>query len=201
MLAALYPFSLIPDDYIVIDLETTGLPNPGSPGIVSIGITEVSDRVIVSSNEYLVVPDREIEPQAVAVHGITMEMAAKHSRLCTIWEQIWAKIDGRVVIAHNLSFDWPILGDNAVRHGLPIPAPHGLLCSQKLAIPWAKMAGLPCSDRGPSLDTLTHYLWIRDLRKENGGRHGAAGDTMQTALVIESLRTTYLLSLEVAVDE
>ncbi len=48
--------------------------------------------------------------------------------------------------------------------------------------------GLKCSERGPSLDTLSQALAVKDLRRENRGVHGAMIDAKQTAAVVEALR-------------
>ncbi len=46
----LWIFTQLPDDYIVLDTETTGLPDEnGPPDIVTLGITVVKHREIVES--------------------------------------------------------------------------------------------------------------------------------------------------------
>ena len=47
---------------------------------------------------------------------------------------------------------------------------------------------LPCSHRGPSLNTLTKALGIKDLRAKKDGTHGAKIDSLQSALVVEVMR-------------
>jgi DNA polymerase-3 subunit epsilon len=47
---------------------------------------------------------------------------------------------------------------------------------------------LPCSHRGPSLDTLTKVLGVEDLRAKFSGIHGAEIDSRQTSRVIELMR-------------
>ena len=70
----LWIFTQLPDDYIVIDTETTGLPDGnGLPDIVTLGITVVSGREIAESIEFEIRPTRVISEQAQAVHGITDE--------------------------------------------------------------------------------------------------------------------------------
>ena len=49
----LWIFTQLPDDYIVLDTETTGLRDGnGSPDIVTLGITVVRNREIAKSIEF-----------------------------------------------------------------------------------------------------------------------------------------------------
>lgn len=68
----LWPFTRLPSNYVVVDLETTGLPDEkGDPGIVSIGVVEVANNMILTSSEMKVRPRREITKEAEAAHGIS----------------------------------------------------------------------------------------------------------------------------------
>ena len=66
-----------------------------------------------------------------------------------------------------------------------MPPIQGVFCSQKAAIPWAQAMDLPCSHRGPSLDTLTKAIGVEDLRVKEDGLHGAKIDSRQLAQVVE----------------
>ena len=91
---------------------------------------------------------------------------------------------------HNASFDWPILRDNVERYELVMPQIQGVFCSQKAAIPWAQAMNLPCSHRGPSLDSLTELLAIENRRAGTDGVHGASIDSQQAAQVAEVMRNS-----------
>jgi DNA polymerase-3 subunit epsilon len=55
----LWIFTQLPDDYIVLDTETTGLPDEnGLPDIVTLGITVVRNREIAESIEFATRPQR-----------------------------------------------------------------------------------------------------------------------------------------------
>ena len=97
-------------------------------------------------------------------------------------------LNGQLVVIHNASFDWPILLQHVKRFDLKLPEVRGVFCSQKAAIPWALAENVECGRRGPSLDTLTKTLSVKDLREESGGIHGARLDSLQTASVVERLR-------------
>lgn len=185
----LWVFTQLPDDYIVLDTETTGLPDEnGLPDIVTLGITLVRNREIAGSVEFKARPEKRISEEARSIHGITNEHAANFESFELQWNQIAEYLKNQLAIIHNSSFDWPILLDHVERYDLEMPSIQGVFCSQKAAIPWAQAMNLECSHRGPSLDTLTKALGVEDLRAKRGGTHGAEIDSQQTALIVESTR-------------
>ena len=185
----LWIFTQLPDDYIVLDTETTGLPDEnGPPDIVTLGITVVINRESAESVEFKTRPQKQISEEAQAIHGITNEQAAGFESFESQWSPIAGYLKDQLIVIHNASFDWPILLDYVARYGLSMPPIQGVFCSQKAAIPWAQAMDFSCSNRGPSLDTLTEALGVENLRVEGGGIHGAKIDSQQTARVIEVMR-------------
>lgn len=185
----LWIFTQLPDDYIVLDTETTGLPDEnGLPDIVTFGIAVVRNREIAQAIEFETRPQRRISEEALAVHGITNEQAAGFDSFESQGSQIADYLKNQLIVIHNASFDWPILLDHVARYHLNMPPIKGVFCSQKAAIPWAQAMNLPCSHRGPSLDTLTKVLNVENLRAKGDGIHGAKIDSRQTASVIEVMR-------------
>ena len=185
----LWIFTQLPDDYLVVDTETTGLPDDnGLPDIVTLGIIVVRNREITESVEFETRPQRCISDEAQAVHGITNEQATGFESFESQWNQIAGYLADQLIVIHNASFDWLILLDHVERYCLKLPKIQGVFCSQKAAIPWAQAINLQCSHRGPSLDMLTKALHVEDLRAEGGGIHGAKIDSRQTAQVVEAMR-------------
>lgn len=186
----LWIFTQLPDDYIVLDTETTGLPDEnGLPDIVTLGITVVRDREIAKSAEFKIRPQKSISEEAQSIHGITNEQAAGFESFHSQWILIAEYLKGQLVVIHNASFDWPILLDHVVRYGLVMPEIQGVFCGQKATIPWAQALNLPCSHRGPSLDTLTELLGVKDRRAESDGVHGAVIDSLQASRIVEKMRS------------
>ncbi len=182
----LWIFTQLPDDYIVLDTETTGLPDEnGPPDIVTFGITVVRHRAIAESVEFKTRPQKHISEEAQRIHGITNEQAAEFESFDAQWNQIAEYLKDRLIVIHNASFDWPIMLDHVARYGLSMPPVQGVFCSQKAAIPWAQAMNLSCSHRGPSLDILTKVLDVEDLRAKSGGIHGAEIDSRMAARVID----------------
>ena len=185
----LWIFTRLPNDYILLDTETTGLPDEnGLPDIVTIGMTVVRNREIAGSVEFKTRPQKRISEEAQSIHGITNEQAAEFESFDSQWQQIAEYLKHQLIVIHNASFDWPILLDHVARYRLAMPPIQGVFCSQKAAIPWAQAMNLPRSHRGPSLDTLTTALGIDDLRAMSDGIHGAAIDSQQAVQVTEVMR-------------
>lgn len=185
----LWVFSQLPDNYAVLDTETTGLPDEkGLPDIVTLGITVVKDRSIIEATEFSTRPQRTISKEAESIHGISNQQASLFKTFDSQWPEIADHLNNQLVVIHNASFDWPILLDHLNRYELEQSKTKGVFCSQKAVIPWAQANDLECSHRGPSLDTLTKILEVEDLRKEINGVHGAKIDSQQTARVVEELR-------------
>jgi DNA polymerase-3 subunit epsilon len=185
----LWIFTQLPDDYIVLDTETTGLPDENElPDIVTLGITVVRNREIAGSVEFRTRPQKQISKEAQSIHGISNEHAASFESFGSQWGQIAEYLKDQLAVIHNASFDWPILLDHVSRYGLSMPPIQGVFCSQKAAIPWARAMNLSCSHRGPSLDTLTEMFGVENSRARHSGIHGAEIDSQQTARVVEAMR-------------
>lgn len=185
----LWIFTQLPDNYIVLDTETTGLPDEqGLPDIVSLGLTVVREREIAESVEFKTRPKKRISEEAQSIHGISNEQAAGFEFFELQWEQVAGYLKGQLIVIHNASFDWPILLDHVARYDLSIPPIKGVFCSQKAAIPWAHARNFSCSHRGPSLDFLTEELGVEDHRAKGDGIHGAEIDSRQTSRVLEMMR-------------
>jgi DNA polymerase-3 subunit epsilon len=185
----LWIFTKLPDDYVVLDTETTGLPDvSGLPDIVSVGITVVRQRESQQTVEFMTRPQKPISAEAQAIHGFSDAEATKFECFGAQCQEILEYLTNQLVVIHNASFDWPILVDNLARAESSLPVIEGVFCSQKAAIPWARSIGLPCTSRGPSMDTLTEAVGVTDMRKGLEGKHSAGNDSRQAALVVERLR-------------
>ena len=85
----LWAFTQLPDNYIVLDTETTGLPDEnGLPDIVTLGITVVRNREIAESTEFKMRPQKSISEEAQSIHGITNEQVAGFESFDLQWSQI-----------------------------------------------------------------------------------------------------------------
>jgi DNA polymerase-3 subunit epsilon len=142
----LWIFTQLPDDYIVLDTETTGLPDEnGLPDIVTLGITVVRNREIAETIKFRTQPQKRISEEAQSIHSITNEQAAAFESFYSQWQRIAGYLKDQLIVIHNASFDWPILLNHVERYGLAMPLIQGVFCSQKAAIPWTQAMDFPCS--------------------------------------------------------
>ena len=91
---------------IVLDTETTGLEPKDGHKIIEIGCVEMIGRKLTGNNyhQYLQ-PDREIDSEAIEVHGITNEYLADKPRFADIVDDFMNYIKGAELIIHNAPFD------------------------------------------------------------------------------------------------
>jgi len=119
------PGGKLPDTYLVIDLETTGLPDHGREEYVTqFGYAAVTDRKIADSHASLLkTPPGWIHPEASRVTGITDEMiqrdgedpAAFYEKLIKIFALYRGK---SMFVGHNVyGFDCPFLEADFEHHG------------------------------------------------------------------------------------
>jgi DNA polymerase-3 subunit epsilon len=91
---------------ILLDTETTGLETRDGHRIIEIGCVEMIDRKM-TGNDYhqYIQPNREIDAEALAVHGITPEFLADKPVFEKITSDFIDYIKGAELIIHNAPFD------------------------------------------------------------------------------------------------
>ena len=91
---------------IVLDTETTGIdPNEGHR-IIEIGCVEVVERQLTGRNYHVYInPEREVEAEAITVHGITNEFLTYKPKFAEIADEFFEFIKGAELVIHNAAFD------------------------------------------------------------------------------------------------
>ena len=101
---------------IVLDTETTGLEPADGHRIIEIGCVELMHRRLTGRNWHRYLnPEREVDPGALAVHGITNEFLATQPTFADVAEDFLAFIDGAELIIHNAPFDVGFLDEELGR--------------------------------------------------------------------------------------
>ncbi|MFT6268197.1 MAG: DNA polymerase-3 subunit epsilon [Alphaproteobacteria bacterium] len=91
---------------IVLDTETTGLNPKDGHRIIEIGCIELINRKLTGNTFHVYInPLREIEQEAINVHGITNEFLADKPLFKNIVHDFIAFIKGAELIIHNAPFD------------------------------------------------------------------------------------------------
>ncbi|MDI1303135.1 MAG: DNA polymerase III subunit epsilon [bacterium] len=91
---------------IILDTETTGLDPAHGHRLIEIGCLELVNRKLTRrSFHYYLNPGREVEAEAMAVHGITNEFLADKPLFASIADEFIAFVRGAELIIHNAPFD------------------------------------------------------------------------------------------------
>ncbi|WKX73112.1 3'-5' exonuclease [Streptomyces sp. XD-27] len=177
---------------IGFDLETTGT-DPNEARIVTAAVVEVKDGERIGRREWLADPGVPIPDDAVAVHGITSERAARGRPAREVADEVadtlvahWRA--GVPVVAYNAAFDLSLLAAELRRHGLP---PLG-----------ERLDGAPT---GPVIDPLTIDRAVEKYRKGKRtleavcevygvvltGAHDAGADALAAVRVAAAVAETH----------
>ncbi|MDX9988481.1 DNA polymerase III subunit epsilon [Thiothrix unzii] len=91
---------------IILDTETTGLDPKDGHRIIEVGCVEMINRRLTGNNfHHYLQPDRAIDAEAEAVHGISSAFLADKPRFENIVEDLLAYLRGAELIIHNAPFD------------------------------------------------------------------------------------------------
>jgi DNA polymerase III subunit epsilon len=160
------------EEWVVVDLETTG----GSPlrghRVTEFAAVRVSGGRITETYATLVNPARAIPRFVTSLTGITEAMVAAAPHFHEIATRVSDAIGGRVFVAHNAAFDWRFLAQE-MRQATGTSPVGRQLCTVKLArklIPELPSRGL---------DALAMYFGV-----EIEHRHRALDDAVATAKVL-----------------
>lgn len=163
--------------FAVIDFETTGLRPEGPDRVVSVAVVAVDNGEITSTWSTLVNPGRPVG-ESLPVHGLTDEMLAGAPTFREIAPELVDRLAGRVIVAHNLDFDFKTVKLELKRNGTPIHNPERM-CTLRAA---RKLI----ADSGPGTWKLTS-LAERFGIELGASAHSALPDAIATAHLIGHL--------------
>ena len=105
---------------IVLDTETTGLNPRTGDRIIEIGCVELVNRKLTGHNFHVYInPERDSDPGALAVHGLTTEFLSDKPVFASVVADFSEYIAGAEVIIHNALFDLGFLEAEYKRLNLP----------------------------------------------------------------------------------
>lgn len=91
---------------IILDTETTGIDPSHGHRLIEIGCLElVNRRLTGKSFHYYFNPQREVEEEAIAVHGLTNEFLADKPLFASVADDFIEFVKGAELIIHNAPFD------------------------------------------------------------------------------------------------
>ena len=100
-------------DYVVFDLETTGL-SPEKDTMIEIGALKVIQGKVADRFSEFINPHQKLTEQISELTGITDEMLAGARDLQAVVSDFVDFCEDYVVVGHNLGFDYRSLSHNMV---------------------------------------------------------------------------------------
>lgn len=98
--------------FLVLDTETTGLDIQDGHRVIEVGCVEVEDFQITERQFHAYVnPQREIDPEAQKIHGLSLSRLANEPTFAEIAEAFLDFVRDSEVVIHNASFDVPFLNN------------------------------------------------------------------------------------------
>ena len=97
--------TLLQDNYVVFDLETTGLyPNSGD-SIIEIGAVKISNGEIIDRFDELINPGKDLNDEIINITGINNEMLKGKRSEEEVLKDFIKWVDDYPLVAHNAKFD------------------------------------------------------------------------------------------------
>ena len=119
-----------PCDFIAIDFETA---NSTRGSACAVGVVVVRDGAVVAEGASRIDPEQSFDSYNIWIHGIDEDAVRGAPTFEAIWPELAALLDGRVVAAHNSSFDISVLRNSALNYGIAGGAAFDLFCTYRLA--------------------------------------------------------------------
>jgi DNA polymerase-3 subunit epsilon len=153
---------------IVLDTETTGLDPAQGHRIVEIGALELINHIPSGKFYHVYIdPERDMPPDAEAVHGLTTTFLKGKPRFSAIAKEFVAFLGEATLIIHNASFDTGFLNAEFAFIGFPAIPPERVVDTLLIARQKHPM--------GPnSLDALCRRYGVDNSKRD---KHGALLDS------------------------
>lgn len=164
-------------DYVVIDLEMTGL-NVKTDRILEAGAVRVKNGVVTDTFSELIDPNCHLSEKVVSLTGITNEMASQGKDSDAALTDFFDFIGEDILVGQNVIFDYSFLKQWAVNHKRSF---------ERNALDTLKLARrfLP-GEQKKDLDSLCTYFAIGRVNA-----HRALDDALETQQVFEKLAELY----------
>jgi DNA polymerase III epsilon subunit family exonuclease len=110
----------LPLDFIVLDVETTGLDPKAGDDVIEIAAQKIHGRDVVGEFVTLVKTDRPIPAEATKVHGITQDDINREGKdVNAVIPELVEFIGASVIVGHNVQFDLGFINEHLKRQNLP----------------------------------------------------------------------------------
>ena len=155
---------------IILDTETTGLEPSEGHNIIEIGCVEMFNRRLTGKTYHQYIkPDRDVDDEAVQVHGITNEFLEDKPKFAEVMEEFVEFVRGAELIIHNAAFDIGFLDAELDRNNYHERMENFCLVTDSLLLARKKHPG-----QKNNLDALCNRYGINNSHRE---LHGALLDS------------------------
>lgn len=165
------------EDYVVIDLEMTGL-NAKTDKILEVAAIRVRDGRECACFSAIVNPQVVLSEKVTELTGIRQEQADSGKPLDETMQEFLGFLGEDILVGQNIIFDYSFLKQWAVNHKLVL---------EKQAVDTLKLARkfLPAEEK-KDLDSLCAYFGILRVNA-----HRALDDARETMQIFEKMKTLY----------
>lgn len=155
---------------IILDTETTGIDPEAGHNVIEIGCVEMVRRKLTGNTWHQYIkPDREVEAEAIEVHGITSEFLADKPKFVELAHEFLEFVRGAELIIHNAAFDIGFLNTELARNGIKERVDEICVVTDTLMLARKKYPG-----QRNSLDALCRRYGIDNSHRD---LHGALLDS------------------------
>lgn len=167
-----------PDNYTVVDIETTGL-SPSKDEIIEISALKVRAGKIYDEFSQLIKPQATISPFITHLTGITNEIVASSPMIQEILPKFIKFVSDDIILGHNIKFDLNFIRTNLENFGFE-PLPNNSIDTMKLGRKYCKL-------KSHSLKNLAiHY----NVSIE--GHHRALNDCLITHNIYQNIKKQFI---------
>ncbi len=103
------------DDYVLVDIETTGL-SPVQDEIIEIGAIKVKNNLIIDYFNQLIKINRRLSPFTTNLTGITDEMLRNGKSPIEVYNDFVEFVGDNIIIGHNVNFDLGFLSNKCKKY-------------------------------------------------------------------------------------
>lgn len=161
-------------EYVVVDVETTGLYPEAGDEIIEIGAVILKAGILQKTFQTLVNPERLIPQSSTAICGIKNEDVADAPKMKDVIFGFHQFVGNRILLAQNAKFDMGFILKNYKRYSIPMKQNIIIdtIAISKILFPY---------EQKHNLDAIMSRLGIA----RTGNRHRSLDDVKYTALIFK----------------
>ncbi len=163
------------EEYIVLDIETTGLSRY-MHRITEIAAVKVRNEKVIDEFQTLVNPQTHIPRFITTLTGIDNKMVKDAPTIKEVLPEFLNFLGSSTIIAHNATFDYGFIYENAKQH-LGVSISNENLCTRKLA-----------NRLLPDLPSKRLSALCKQFRIRNRQEHRAMGDAKATKELFSKMK-------------